>query len=93
MVTAKNPPCFWSHDFMLSMSSRYCIAQSSCIRQVESRSWVKGGHLTDLKNMADYQNVENILHANILFSALKRLTVLRKQLPYQITKYMEQVKR
>ena len=60
---------------------------------VESRSWAKGGHLTDLKNMADYQNVENIFHANILFSALKRLTVLRQQFQYQISKYTEQVKR
>ena len=50
--------------------------------------------LTDLKNMADYQNVENIFYANILFFALKlRLTVLRQQMSYQIPKYMEQVKR
>ena len=28
--------------------------------------------LTDLKNMADYQNVENMFHANILFFAPKR---------------------
>ena len=29
------------------------------------RAVAKGGHLTDLKNMADYQNLENIFHANI----------------------------
>ena len=49
--------------------------------------------LTDLKNMADYQNVENMFHANVLFFALKRLTVLRQQLSYQIPKFMEQLKR
>ena len=48
---------------------------------------------TDLKNMADYQIVENIFHANILFFAIKRLTVLTQQLPYQILKNIVQVKR
>ena len=36
---------------------------------------------------------ENILHANIVLLALKRHQLLRKQLLFQIPKYLEQRKR